>query len=50
MLSRRNDNFATEMMNIYKTAIGQPLFVDAPPMPYALARAPRRVSACATGR
>ena len=31
VLSRRNDNFATEMMNIYKTAIGQPLFVDAPP-------------------
>ena len=31
VLSHRNDNFATEMMNIYKTAIGQPLFVDAPP-------------------
>ena len=28
---RRNDNFATEILNIYKTAIGQALIVDAPP-------------------
>lgn len=28
---RRNDQFATELMNVYKTAIGAQLVVDAPP-------------------
>jgi len=29
--ARRNDNFASEMMNVYKTAIGALALVDAPP-------------------
>jgi hypothetical protein len=29
--AHRRDNFATELINVYKTAIGSPLVVDAPP-------------------